>query len=1601
MAMEDYDAAIDVLTLLGADAKTLKVKHLMQWIRGRKTESERRLRLKLEITRATDLIREGRLEAALTCLQFLVLEFPDNDEVLHLHLRTRNELLAEQQAHQIEIIVGEATLFAQAGDFGAALRVIEGGLRRHPGDMSLLGLQAEWERVSAIRKTIEHCESLRAQRRYDEAIQSANTALKDYTGNPQLLDLLEILEQAREIDRRTSIEKVISEGLTYLDQNLPERVVALVQEQLNHYPGAPELGELLAQAERAQAAVVDSLNCKVIACIDMLDFDSALELIELGQERFPNEVRFLQSLAALQKAKASWLRQQAISEIVRRTEKCLYEKRFAEAVQFLVDAAEQYGDEAALQEARQKVERAQKVAQTVAGCKLLIDQGRSVRAIDLLTAFLAHSPAEGEINALLDDVRQRLAAREQADDVARTLKKACGQAALRNYDDAILVLEKGLDRWPGEVSLADSLALIRDEGASWEGEKAVRELIQKAEQLAERGSFEESLSLIRGSLGHHPGNTALSDLQVRVERDAEQKKQSAAIAEASATVKALLDDGKIDDALRRLDDISSRFPHEGVIESLLARVNREKATRQRRDQVVRQADALVEQGRLEEAVGFLRNARTQFSDSEVIDPVLDRIENELLPRQRAMAIEKTVGEVRVLLGAQDFDRALARLDQSLESWPREESLVRLAEVAKAARKSWEREHAFNDRIRSIESLAQLDRPTEWRESIESALAEFPAEPRLLELQAQFRFRQDLVTARGLLENASPREALQFLKELLQTHPADADLAALVDHGNELLREQEHAAAIETVVIKACSWSAGTDFDGALAILEEALKQWPNERALIDAWRTTSDARTSWQHQQEVADRETDAAVNGCLSKVEKLLEAGDLKAALAELERTLISHADESRLKSTRDALAAEISVRRTVLLAELKHMSEAAKETIEIGPLEAIAEHAQRVAASDSDPEVKLLAESTTRNLRRRIRRLRIKRSWSNLLSHRNRFAVIAGGLVLAIAADLSIRTLKTSVTIPLQVMSTPAGATIETGGKVCSAPQCEFELKSGKYSIEAWLDGYERVTRSVALDAAHHSPIVLELQPLRATVEVSTNFTSGQVLLDGREAGVLKSGLFSTPPLPFGKHEIIVSGREGQATVVFETAAGQLPIPRGGVGARNVEVAVAGNLGNTIRLDCNNCNDPVTIDGKPAGKVTAGGLYLRNLVQGTKEVKLGKRSFFVTVRPEPTLRIIVNANRNVGWILVETPNVDGATVLINGKQAGQINGGAFHALLDASDRSYVVRVEKAGFRIEPSQLPVQIRKGEESRAAFRLEASPLPGQDGKLTITGAVPGTEVFVDGRSVGIVAADGNLSLNIVVGVHDIDLRKDGFLPRRFSKSVLVGSSITLAKPDSELAAVSLPTPVVVPQPGTPPAASPDLEMQDWNQIKDSKDIIQFEAFIKNHPDSPHGEEAERKMEEMNWQSLTKDEVGLKGFLSRHPSGAHVADARSLLAGLEKAQDEQSRLEAEKRSVLALLQKYSEAYNNRDANAVRRIYPGVPLATVRNAFKDARSYELKLTPEEPKLRNNTASVRCQRVVTLTTTFGHTLPTNDKIVIQLRKDSGQWLIESVNKE
>src|SRR5207244_3246003 len=75
---------------------------------------------------------------------------------------------------------------------------------------------------------------------------------------------------------------------------------------------------------------------------------------------------------------------------------------------------------------------------------------------------------------------------------------------------------------------------------------------------------------------------------------------------------------------------------------------------------------------------------------------------------------------------------------------------------------------------------------------------------------------------------------------------------------------------------------------------------------------------------------------------------------------------------------------------------------------------------------------------------------------------------------------------------------------------------------------------------------------------------------------------------------------------------------------------------------------------------------------------------------------------------------------------------------------------------------------------------------QMASLSIEGAIPGTEVFIDQASAGIVQPDGRYSFaTLSPGDHQIELRKDGYKPSRLQKHFDGGSNVAISGGDAAL------------------------------------------------------------------------------------------------------------------------------------------------------------------------------------------------------------------------
>jgi hypothetical protein len=254
--IQAYDDAADALASLGEDANSPKVRHLLDWIRRQKVESERKERLKAGMTAATDLLRAQMFHEAVQWLERLAAEFPDDKEVSQLYQYAQTEAAGRRQAREVERISAEAGALIAANDYAGALRVIEEGLWSYPQDAALERLKAStnsakaiWERRRAVQATLRYCGQLGSQMRFAEAIQVAESTQREFGAEPLLADAIRRLEAAWEQQQREE--------------------------------GARKAADI-GRAER-----------EALALVGTRDYDGALRLVELNLQRWPSDEKLL------------------------------------------------------------------------------------------------------------------------------------------------------------------------------------------------------------------------------------------------------------------------------------------------------------------------------------------------------------------------------------------------------------------------------------------------------------------------------------------------------------------------------------------------------------------------------------------------------------------------------------------------------------------------------------------------------------------------------------------------------------------------------------------------------------------------------------------------------------------------------------------------------------------------------------------------------------------------------------------------------------------------------------------------------------------------------------------------------------------------------------------------------------------------------------------------------------------------------------------------------------------------------------------------------------------------------------------------------------
>jgi hypothetical protein len=370
----------------------------------------------------------------------------------------------------------------------------------------------------------------------------------------------------------------------------------------------------------------------------------------------------------------------------------------------------------------------------------------------------------------------------------------------------------------------------------------------------------------------------------------------------------------------------------------------------------------------------------------------------------------------------------------------------------------------------------------------------------------------------------------------------------------------------------------------------------------------------------------------------------------------------------------------------------------------------------------------------------------------------------------------------VKVEIRTTPPGASVRVNNEFGCTSTCSLTLPPGLHQLQASLQGYETALSTLNVSPGLPAIAEMQLDPVPPGIRIYTDLNAGKVYLDDRLTGELQDGQFILDRLAPGTHSIRVAGPSGEAAFSFEAAPVKAPTLIGQVSARNMLALVAGNYASEARFYASEPGLSLALDGAGFGVVPPEGIGLDNLKSGDRMLEVGagskQRKVLLSVGPRPVLTVFLKLDLNAGTLVAITGE-DNVTLFLNEKEYRRRSERGQVRIPALPVGKYLVRATKDGFQPAPP-LEAEIRKGEETRLEFLLRPEP---KVASLRIRGAAPGMLVTLDEGSLGAVSADGTLSAaGIAPGEHTIDLRLQGYTPRRLTRQFRAGETTDLADSD---------------------------------------------------------------------------------------------------------------------------------------------------------------------------------------------------------------------------
>jgi eukaryotic-like serine/threonine-protein kinase len=551
------------------------------------------------------------------------------------------------------------------------------------------------------------------------------------------------------------------------------------------------------------------------------------------------------------------------------------------------------------------IELRQERAESLVGeAKRLYETADLETAQTVLGEVFDLDPANREARHLRETIQSQLLDRLIRPQVDALLKKADDALTGRRFEDAIEHFESALRLDRDNQTVAANLEKAR-ELLNLRREMGI--LLADARKEFAKQNLDAALDLSLQILERDPSNPDahpfLESVRAALTRREKERDYREKLQEATGHSQV----SRFDEAQQILDGLDPEFKESDEVKELAAQISSGKAAFERQQELKReleQAKELLGARDFDGAIKRVQKLMNAFPEEVEPTKLFILAHRELAAHRKTQAIEKLEKELSFLTEEQHFERALAVVARSLNTYPAEE---RLLDAQRRIQEQWDGHKKETSIRQALEESEHWSAQGDFNKAVtilQRRFDEFPGETRLesalAEVQSQLELqrRQEAirklgVEAREHLTAHRFQSGLDLLDAGLIHYGGDQELSDLRNQILSAKVEWERTEEIRQIVESSDRSVAKEELTAAQRVLEAGLERFPDEAHLIDALTAVQERLLEKQRR--------DAAIEAVCAEARAHLESNEFQQALSLISQAESDHGSDHRLTAERE----------------------------------------------------------------------------------------------------------------------------------------------------------------------------------------------------------------------------------------------------------------------------------------------------------------------------------------------------------------------------------------------------------------------------------------------------------------------------------------------------------------------------------------------------------------------------------------------------------------------------------------------------------------------------------------------------------------------------